>query len=93
MVLNYIFIAFENLETILVSRENISSFSFYDIITNYSKGWHDNNVYETNEAKTGMLILEPSADVELDNKCNADTVFERLTKYDDIVSIEMVYAD
>ena len=84
-------IGFENLETVHIPGENVASF-YVDGITAYLyNDYYSDEITEGYNAKELTLILRPQANENLKDGWNGKTVFERLSKYNDITDVDFVF--
>ena len=94
--LYYIEITFENCETMSIDAQDINYIYIDGITDSYCfRRYSEDNVFESDikECKHFVIILEETADIEhkafgVDDDVK-ETVFQRLTEFNDITSIEL----
>lgn len=85
-------IEFENCLTINVPASEINSFSLEGITQGFHKGWHDDNILETETAEDTVIILKKESDYIHKDELGLSNhpLFERITKYNDIAAITII---
>ena len=86
-------LCFENVEVVEVPAKYIANFLFEKIHLGIFNDWHSEDAHENEVAKQALMILKPAGDIPLKDTGNAKTLFERIIKFDDIVSAEIIYED
>lgn len=86
-------LCFENVEVVEVPAECVANFLFENIHLGVFNDWHSENATENEVAKHVLMILKPAGDIPLTDTGNAKTLFERITKFNDLVSAEIIYED
>ena len=92
MELKSIQLGFENVEVVDIKGEDIQSLYIGDIVKDVFVSYYETEVREHEVAKKLILVLKDTAEGDYDSG-NADTVFERIMKFNDITDILLKYGD
>ena len=92
--LKNIVLGFENVEVIDIPACHVQCFELKNIIENRFKEWNGDLVVCSKKAESATIVLNPKANVELENPWgDHKTVFGRIQAYDDLSDIEIFYDD
>ena len=85
-------LCFENIEVVELAYEMLSCLELKDIKTNMSKGWYSAYIRETEIAESAMFVINPAGNMGLISSCSTK-LFDRITSFNDLVSIDLIYED
>lgn len=80
-------LSFENSEFTCIPIENVASLHISEMQKQITKHWYTNHVDEREYAETAYIFLNPAANIQY-SPLNEENLFDRIVKYNDLVSIE-----
>ena len=86
-------LCFENIEVIDVLPEHIQYLVLNKITTTIANDWYSNNAHINESAKYARFAIKQEGNIELKDSGNGNTLFERIQKFNDLVSIELIFED
>ena len=80
-------LGFENVEVVNIDAEDIESVLLQGIENELYVSYWDSCLKESERAKKAIIVLKNTADKPLEEPVNAETVFARIQKFNDLTDI------